>query len=405
MIKSERIESFSQLGFGLFVHYGLYSVLGRGEWVKKLENIPDIEYSKLLKKFKVNKNWAERLCKTAFETGVKYIVLTARHHDGFSLFDTLGLNDFDAPHSAAKRDLIREFTDACRKYNIIPFLYHTLIDWTMEKRFSKFSDYMKYLRDSLEILLTKYGKIGGFWFDGMWEYPQNDWEEDALYSLIRKYQPDAMIVNNTGLSELGKVGHKEIDSVTFERGEIKGTAAGADGNRLASEMCQIFNQHWAYAENDINYKSVKEILGDYCACRKYNANFLLNIGPVADGSIRIMDGEFLKAIGKWVRSNNEALYLPKPYDAVKDSKDFVLKDGNNYYVFVHDVPMAANPNVAKFLKTSGEICLDITEPKAAIWLDNGEKVEYHCENERVFFIKKPFYYGTDFIVRVAKFTV
>ena len=213
------VKNFEKLGVGLFVHFGLYSVLGKGEWAFNINHLNPEEYKKLANKFNPNKNWAKNLAKTAKKAGAKYITLTTRHHDGYSLFDTKGLSDYDAVHTAPKRDLIREFVDACNMEGIIPFFYHTLMDWDRPEYKTDFNKSLDYLIDSVEVLCKNYGKIGGFWFDGMWDKKTADWQEDRLYGTIRKYQPEAMIINNTGLSELGKLGHPELDSVTFERGK------------------------------------------------------------------------------------------------------------------------------------------------------------------------------------------
>lgn len=218
MIVKQYIKDFEQLGFGMFIHFGLYSMMERGEWNKLSNNVPDAEYEAYAEKFNPKPDWAIEIAKMAKNAGCKYITLTTRHHDGYSLFDTCGLNDYDAPHSCG-RDLVREFVDACRANDIIPFFYHTLLDWREESYKTNFPEYLKYLRRSVEILCTNYGKIGGLWFDGMWDKPNEDWEEDALYGTIRKHQPEAMIINNTGLSARGALGHIELDSVTFERGK------------------------------------------------------------------------------------------------------------------------------------------------------------------------------------------
>ena len=168
MIPEARIERFEKMGLGLFVHWGLYSQLGMGEWTYHIHNRNMQEYKKLLNTFTAEKFDAETLVLTAKNTGCKYINLTTRHHDGFSLYDTCGLNDFDAPHSAAGRDLVKEFVDACRKYDIAPFFYHTTLDWYNSDYNDNFDKYLDYLRKSIEILCTNYGKIGGLWFDGNW---------------------------------------------------------------------------------------------------------------------------------------------------------------------------------------------------------------------------------------------
>lgn len=134
MSRREYIQKFQELGYGLFVHFGLYSLMGKGEWYLKLN--PHAEkkrYENLIRKFFVKENWAEQLVSVARRTGAKYIVLTARHHDGFSLYDTQGLNDYDAVHAACGRDLIKEFVSACKAADVVPFLYHTLSDWHSTK--------------------------------------------------------------------------------------------------------------------------------------------------------------------------------------------------------------------------------------------------------------------------------
>ncbi len=193
------ILDFEQLGFGMFIHWGLYSQLGAGEWVYKLHKMNMEEYRRLKDSFTAEGFDAEKIALCAKNAGCKYIVLTTRHHEGFSLYDTCGLNDFDAPHSPAGRDLVREFVDACHRHDIVPFFYHTTLDWYNKDFEDNFDKYLEYLRASVEILCRNYGKIGGLWFDGNWSKPDADWKEKELYATIRKYQPEAIIVNNTVL--------------------------------------------------------------------------------------------------------------------------------------------------------------------------------------------------------------
>lgn len=388
------ITRFEKLGFGLFVHFGLYSKVGKGEWYLHLNPKANLEkYNKLINSFKVNKNWAKELVKTAKKAGCKYITLTTRHHDGFSLYDTCGLNDFDAPHSASKRDLIKEFVDACNDGGILPMFYHTLLDWKEKSYKEDFPKYIDYLVKSIEILCTNYGKIGGFWFDGMWDKPNENWQEDRIYSTIRKYQPEAMIINNTGLSELGKVGHPEIDSVTFERG--KPSFVDNSDKHRAGEMCQVLNDHWGYAKNDCNYKSVKELVCDLINCRKYGCNFLLNTGLLGNGTVNPMDNAILGEIGKWVKANKEFIYDAKPSE-IKIENAEVFNGENCVYVLVKDVLMSADPNVQRSVE-SKKIILP-KEYKKAVWLDNGKKAK--IKNGQL--IVEPYTYGSSLITRIAK---
>ncbi len=158
MIVKSYIKDFENLGFGMFVHFGLYSMLGMAEWVKCLHQISDATYEKLVEQFEPREDWAVKLVKAAKQAGCKYITLTTRHHDGFPLFDTCGLNEYDSLHSKCQRDLVREFVDACNAAGIIPFFYHTLLDWWHKDFQSNFPDYLEYLRASVEILCKNYGK-------------------------------------------------------------------------------------------------------------------------------------------------------------------------------------------------------------------------------------------------------
>lgn len=396
-MKNNYIADFEKLGFGLFVHFGLYSIVGKGEWYLHLNpNADKSEYESLSQQFFVKQTWAKELVNTAKLAGCKYITLTTRHHDGFSLFDTCGLSDYDAVHSASKRDLIKEFVSACNESGIVPFFYHTLLDWREENYQKDFSKYIDYLVNSIEILCKNYGKIGGFWFDGMWDKPNEDWQEDRLYSTIRKYQPDAMIINNTGLNELGKVGHYEIDSVTFERG--KPCFVDNSDKYRAGEMCQVLNDHWGYAENDCNYKSIKELIENLVDCRKYNCNFLLNTGLLGDGSVNLMDRCLLEQIGKWVRSTKGFIYNAKASEIKVDNAD-VLFDGEYHYAVIKNVEMTADENVQRNLKKRNiKIHADVYDAK---WLDNGQPVS--VKNGEIFV--EPYRYGESYSIRVLKFKI
>ena len=396
MEKLQYIENFEKLGMGLFVHFGLYSIVGKGEWYKSAHGIDMKEYIPLINKFKIKKTWAKELVSTAKKAGAKYITITTRHHDGFSLFDTCGLSEFDVMHSPTGRDLMREFVEECNAAGIVPFFYHTLLDWYHPDYETNFPKYLEYLRKSIEILCTKYGKIGGLWFDGMWNKPNDDWEEDALYGLIRKYQPEAMIINNTGLSAHGKTGHKEIDSVTFERG--KPAFVDYSEKYVAGEMCQVLNDHWGYAKEDLNYKSVGSLIEDLVNCRRYNCNFLLNTGLMGNGGVRPMDKAILEEIGNWIKVNKKVVYNWKSCD-VEAENAFCVTDGKYYYAVCKDVVMASDPNVALAGVVKTVKILSDKKVKNAVWLDNGKRFKVK-KNE---FAAKPFVYGISRHIRVARF--
>ena len=406
LIPEKRIEEFEKLGFGLFVHWGLYSQLGKGEWSLYHTDMNMDEYKKLQKTFTAEDFNAEALALLAKEAGCRYITLTTRHHEGFSLYDTCGLNEYDSMHSPAKRDLVREFVDACRKYDIIPFFYHTTLDWWNSDFESDFDAYLEYLRKSVEILCKNYGKIGGLWFDGNWSKPDIDWKLDELYGTIRKYQPDAMIINNTGLDARGEIGHPEIDSVTFEQGRPVPLDRSNMKKYVSAEMCYTLNDHWGIGYNDFNYKSTKEFIECLCDCRKVGANFLLNIGPAAQGGIVPFQEEYLKIIGRWMNVFGEAIYNGKPYIYEQDSKHFILKGEDNLlYIFVYDLGQRGSEHVVT--NGSKEICHTFSGVNEKIkeirWMDEPEyELEFKQDNDNLSVKFSGVPYGCSYCVRVAR---
>ena len=412
------IKDFQKLGFGMFVHFGVYSTQSCAEWGVRTHPLGYRGYFTCIKDFKIKETWAKELVATAKNAGCKYITLTTRHHEGFSLYDTCGLSDFDAPHSPTGRDLVREFVDECNKEGIIPFFYHTCFDWHYEKkyldsigrydeicfrdqpdyeRFFATSGYFDFWKKSLEILCTRYGKIGGFWFDGTWACPGANWPLDEVYGMIRKYQPTAMVINNTGLDALGEVGHPEIDSVTFERG--KPAITRCTDRPRAGEMCQTLNQHWGHVDDDINYKSINELITNLVDCRANNCNMLLNVGPTKDGSIEPIEKCIFEKIGKWVKVNKDFIYDIKACEDIQTKNCLLVKDDDYYYAIIKDVPMQADPNVQR-LQTMGQVWIE-KEILSAEWLDDGSKINFNKNEFKV----DAFVLSKCFCARVAKLTL
>ena len=210
-----------------------------------------------------------------------------------------------------------------------------------------------------------------------------------------------MIINNTGLSAQGKVGHKEIDSVTFERG--KPTFVDNSDKHRAGEMCQVLNDHWGYAKEDCNFKSVAKIISDLVDCRRFNCNFLINTGLKGNGDVNEMDRCMLGEVGKWIKKNKNFIYDVKSTDLKVDNA-FILKAGDYYYAVIKDVPMSANVNVAIGGATT-DVTIYSDKVKNAVWLDDGSVVETVKENGTTKFATKPFLYGSSFALRVAKFKI
>lgn len=410
-VPEKRVAAFEKLGFGMFIHWGLYSQLGRGEWVMCLEGIPKDEYVRLADTFTASKFDAYKIASTAKAAGMKYITLTTRHHEGFSLYDTKGLNTYDAPHTPAGRDLVREYVDACNDVGIVPFFYHTTLDWYNPDFNGNFKAYLQYLRDSVEILCSEYGKIGGLWFDGNWSKPNEDWEEDALYKVIRKHQPDAIIVNNTGLSARGEAGNPELDSVTFEQGRPTPMNREGMSKYFAAEMCQTINAHWGHGYADLNFKSLPNLIETLCACRKVGANYLLNVGPTGEGEITMLQEALLRGIGDWIRIGGGSIYEGKPCgvygEALADgtaSKNFALKIGNKLYFYVHDLSVTGDAHVTVAGGGTGDKVFTGVEGKIkrVKWTDCDGDLSFTQDGDKVVINCTGYPYGKSLVVRVAE---
>ena len=397
-IPEKRIANFEKMGFGMFIHWGLYSQLGKGEWAMHIHKIPKEEYCKLKDTFTASKFNGRTIARIAKRAGMKYITLTTRHHEGFSLYDTRGLSDYDAPHSAA------EFVEGCNAEGIMPMFYHTTLDWYQDSFTNDFDGYLEYLRKSVEVLCTHYGKIGGLWFDGNWSKKDADWKEDALYDTIRRYQPDAMIINNTGIGKRGEIGNLKIDSVTCEQG--RPTPMNREGmpKYLAAEMCQTINAHWGYGAIDFNYKSIPALIENLCACRKVGANYLLNVGPTAEGEILKIQEAMLECIGDWIRVCGWPIYEGKPCEVSGTGKNFVLKAGDKYYLFVHDLSIIGDSNVIPEGGGSGikEFTGFTGKVGSVKWLDNDQQLEFTQEGDKLCVNCNGFEYGKSLVVRVAE---
>lgn len=406
----KRIRDYENMGLGLFVHWGLYSQLAAGEWTEFIHERPKAEYEHLIDTFTAEDFDADDLVMAAKEMGAKYIVLTTKHHEGFFLYDTQGLSDFDVMHSPAKRDLVREFVDACHRGGIKPFFYMATYDWHTPLYESDFDAYLEYLRQSVEILCRNYGEVGGFWFDGNWNKKEADWKLPELYGTIRKYQPDAIIINNTGLKNRGKIVDPEIDVTTYERhiaGEVN--HGPADGKYVAGEVSVTTNKHWGIASNDLDFKSPRELIETIANARRAGANALVNIGPTATGGIIPLQREYLRIIGKWMHMATPAVYAGRPSDTLVPNggiRDFALDDGAVSYLFVHGLAIVGNDNVTLGGEGSNlRSFTGATRPVAKVtWLDDGAEVPFMQDCDRGTFTvdANGFTYGTDWVVRVAK---
>jgi alpha-L-fucosidase len=404
-----RISAFERLAFGMFVHWGLYSQIGAGEWAMHLQHVPRDRYMKLMETFTAADFDGRALARLAKRAGMKYVTHTSRHHDGFSLYDTRGLSPYDVTHTPAGRDLIKHFAEGCRAEGIIPMLYCTTLDWSDDRFKNDWKAYQRYLRDSIRLLCTEYGPIGGFWFDGNWSNPNADWEEDALYAVIREHQPEAMIINNTGIEEGGAIGNPEIDSVTFERGRPEPLDRSGMPKYVAGEMCHTMNFHWGVATKDFNYLSPAHVIEELCLCRRAGANLLMNIGPTATGGIPEYEGASFSRVGDWVRlagGDDGPLYEGRPCGIGGDGRDFALRtpDGTTW-LFVFGITETANtqalgskargPGPRRFVGVDRQFA-------SARWLDNDEELKIEQDGGSLVLNATAYPYGTNTVVRIAR---
>ncbi|HEY3322561.1 MAG TPA: alpha-L-fucosidase [Planctomycetota bacterium] len=304
----ERLKWFHDARFGIFIHWGLYSLLGRGEWVMFNERIRPKDYAKLARRFNPKKFDADAWAALAVEAGAKYMVLTTRHHDGFCLFDSK-VSDFTAPKTAAKRDFVAEYANALRKAGLKVGFYYSLLDWRFPgyfeagvKKESAEAMVQQYHAQVRE-LLTNYGKVDILWYDGDWidhgragiSDKATFWRSAEVNAMARNLQPHIIINNRSGINE-------DLDTPEQH------VTASAPGRGWESCMTIGDSCGWGYVHNNPNWKTVPQLLQNLVTAAAGEGNYLLNMGPRPDGQIRKEEVVRLKAMGGWLKVNGEAIY-------------------------------------------------------------------------------------------------
>ncbi|MBK5271812.1 MAG: alpha-L-fucosidase [Bacteroidia bacterium] len=323
-------EWFSNARYGLFIHWGPFSIPGSGEWVMNQRNITVKNYTRLMHFFNPIGFNAAQWVSMAKNAGMKYITLITRHHDGFSMWDTK-YSDFNIMNSPYKKDIVKLLADECHKQGVKLFLYYSLLDWrrddysywtgntghgTGRTVHGNWEDYIKFMKNQLTELLTNYGEIGGIWFDGYWDQlsndnhdnptPRVDWHFREIYELIHKLQPQCLVGNNHHITPL-----PGEDFQMFEKdlpGNNSTGFGGASVSPLPLETCETINNSWGFNITDQSYKTVKQLIHYMVNATGHNANFLLNIGPMPDGNIQPEFTDTLLEIGKWLKQNGETIY-------------------------------------------------------------------------------------------------
>ncbi len=323
-------EWFGNAKFGLFIHWGPFSIPGDGEWVMNNRNITVKNYTRLMDFFNPIDFDAHAWVKMAKDAGMEYITLITRHHDGFSMWDTKQ-SDFNIMHSPYHKDIVRMLADECHKQGIKLFLYYSLLDWRRDDYSywtgntgkgtgrtvqGDWNNYIAFMKNQLTELLTNYGEIGGIWFDGYWDQldnenhdnptPRVDWHFREIYDLIHKLQPQCLVGNNHHITPL-----PGEDFQMFEKDLPGGNTTGFGGagiSPLPLETCETINNSWGFNITDTTYKTHKQLVDYLVKANGFGANFLLNIGPMPNGDIQPEFKERLSYIGSWLKTYGESIY-------------------------------------------------------------------------------------------------
>ena len=327
-------------------------MMGVGEWVMHNKDINYREYPKLAKTFYPSEFDADAWVKAIKDAGAKYITITTRHHDGFSLFKTATSTYNTVDGTPFKRDIIKEFAAACQRQGIKLHLYYSHLDWGREdypqgrtglgtgrdKSKANWASYYHFMNTQLTELLTNYGPVGAIWFDGWWDHDSDskpfDWQLPEQYALIHKLQPQCLIGNNHHQTP-----NEGEDIQIFERdlpGENKAGLSGQDISRLPLESCQTINDHWGYNITDTLYKSPKELIQMLVRAAGKNANLLLNIGPEPGGALPDLALNRLKAMGEWLKQYGETIYGTRGGIIAPHDWGVSTQRGNKLYVHILD---------------------------------------------------------------------
>jgi alpha-L-fucosidase len=342
--RTQRTEWFLQDRFGMFIHWGLYAIPARGEWVRNAEKISKEDYQVYFDEFNPDRYDPRAWAKAAKEAGMKYAVLTAKHHDGFCLFDSK-LTAYKSTNTKAGRDLVREFVEAFREEGLKVGLYYSLIDWyhpnypaygdefhpmrdneAFKRDPNQFGIYLDYFHGQVRELLTNYGKLDIMWFDFSYRNLKGEaWRATELMEMIRSLQPHIVVDNRLEASGEGG-GSIYTNNPSFYSGDFASPEqiippsgiTDEDGISIPWEACITLNNNWGYAAADSIYKTARTVIRKLVECVSKNGNLLLNVGPDAKGDIPVQTLRILEEVGQWMRLNGESIYgcvqanLPKP---------------------------------------------------------------------------------------------
>jgi len=348
-----RLKWWREARFGMFIHFGLYSQHARHEWAMESEAIPIAEYTSLAQVFNPVPGSARAWAKLAKAAGMKYMVMTTKHHEGFCNFDTM-LTDYCATKQGPKRDLVREYVEAARAEGLRVGFYYSLMDWhhpdgarcaTDEAARKRFVEYTHGL---IRELLTNYGKIDVLWYDVSWPLDVKGWESERMNKMVFELQPD-ILVNNRN--------HLPGDFSTPEQKIV----AEKDGR--AWESCMTLNDSWGFQRADDNWKSSKTIVRNLLTCAHDGGNYLLNIGPKPDGGIPEESIRVLSEVGQWMEQNGDTIYKAEICQPERSNYASFTRIGNTLFMHVHFWPgsdvaisgLMVKVKSARLLKTNQQL--------------------------------------------------
>jgi len=362
-----RMKWWHQAKFGMFVHWGLYSVLGRHEWVMENEGIPVAEYEPLARRFNPKPNAARDWARLAKRAGMKYMVMTTKHHEGFCLFNSKHTN-YCAPKQGAGRDLVREYVEAARAEGLRVGFYYSLMDWHHPDGARSAEDeaargrFVDYTFGLIRELMSNYGKIDVLWYDVSWPLDAAGWQSERMNKMVFELQPEIIVNNRNKLAG---------DFSTPEQRIV------AEKDR-AWEACMTLNDSWGYQAADDNWKSPKQVIRNLIACAREGGNYLLNIGPRGDGSIPEESVRILSEVGQWMARNGEAIYGSDPCQPRRSNYASFTRKGNTLFMHVHFWP--GDTVALSGIKAA---------VKSARLLPSPKKVEFRQDRFRVRFIGLP----------------
>ncbi|WMJ22739.1 alpha-L-fucosidase [Paludicola sp. MB14-C6] len=365
--RDQRTEWFLNDRFGMFLHWGLYSIHGKNEWYPSDNKVSTKEYQTYFEEFNPVRFNAKEWAKMAKAAGMKYAVLTTKHHDGFCLFDS-EFTDFKVTNTPFKRDIIKEFVEAFRAEGLKVGLYYSLLDWHHEEypaygdmyhpsrddeafknKNRDFNKYLTYMHNQVEELMTKYGKIDIMWFDFSYkDHLGDDWKGRELISMIRKYQPH-IILNG----RLEGSGESYGSIMTDEPQEFAGDFACPEmiippqglttksGRQIPWEACFTLNNNWGYSPNDKMYKNSSQLIRKLVECTSKNGNMLLNLSPTAKGDFPEIQVKILQEIAEWMKKSSESIYNCKKADLPKPEWGRYTQNGKKLYAHILDESIGA----------------------------------------------------------------